>query len=298
MILVVGATGLVGGMIARGLLREGRDVRALVRPDSNARPLVEAGAAPVLADLKDPPSLIPACAGVETVITTATAGSRGGADTPQTVDLEGNRHLIDAARAAGVRRFIFVSTIAADEESQVPLLRAKAATEAYLRDSGLPHTIVAAATIMDLLLPLVVGGPARAGRPVTLIGEGRRRHSFIAARDLAAFAVAAVGHPAAPGRRVVVGGPAAVSLRDAVAAYERALGHPIPVRTIPPGELLPDLPPLPGLAETISGMLAVLETFDSPIDMAETARTFGVRLTPLDEVVRADVASVPAGAPA
>jgi uncharacterized protein YbjT (DUF2867 family) len=298
MILVVGATGLVGGMIARSVLEQGRDVRILVRPGSNYQPLVDMGAKPIEGDLKDLASLIPACSGVEALITTATAGSRGGADTPQAVDLEGNRHLIDAARQAGVRQFIFISTIAAHEASPVPVLRAKAQTEAYLRASGLPHTILAATTLMDLLLPLVVGGPARAGQPVTLVGEGRRRHSFVAARDVAAFAVAAVGHPAALNRRIIVGGPETVSLRDVAATYERVLGHPVPVQTIAPGELLPNLPPVPGLAEVVSGMLAALETFDSPIDMAETERTFGVRLTPLEEFVRRDVATMPAGVPA
>ncbi|HXF64696.1 MAG TPA: hypothetical protein VNK95_23910, partial [Caldilineaceae bacterium] len=90
------------------------------------------------------------------------------------------------------------------------------------------------------------------------------------------------------------GGPEAISLRDVVAAYERVLGHPIPVQTIAPGELLPNLPPVPGLAEVVSGMLAALETFDSPVDMAETARDFGVRLTPLEEFVRDEVARAPA----
>jgi NADH dehydrogenase len=285
-------------MIARDLLGQGRDVRILVRPGSPYQSLVEAGAMPFAGDLKDPASLVAACAGVETVVTTASAGQRGGADTPQTVDLEGNRHLINAARGAGVRQFIFVSAFSADEESPIPLPRAKAQTEAYLRDSGLPHTILAPNGIMDVMLPLIVGGPVRAGRPVTLVGEGRRRHSLVAARDVAAFAVASVGHPAALGRRVVVGGPEAVSWRDVVAAYERALGQPIPVRTIAPGELLPDLPPVPGLAELVSGLLAAMETFDSPIDMTEAARTFGVRLTPLDEIARRDLASAPAGVPA
>jgi NADH dehydrogenase len=298
MILVVGATGVVGGMIARGLLEQGRDVRILARPGSHYQPLVDAGAEPIEGDLKDAPSLIPACAGVETLITTASAGSRGGADTPETVDAQGNDNLIDAARQAGVRQFIFVSTIAADEDSPIPLLRAKARAEERLRASGLAYTILAANGLLDVWLPLVVGGPARAGHPVTLVGEGRRRHSFVAAADVAAFAVAAVDHPAALNRRIVIGGPAAVSWRDVVAAYERALGRPIPVRTIAPGALLPDLPPVPGLAEVVSGMLAVLETFDSPIEMTETARTFGVRLTPLEEAVRREAAGAPAGAPA
>jgi NADH dehydrogenase len=298
MILVAGATGMVGGLIARRLLAQGQEVRALMRSGSNFQPLVEAGAEPVVGDLKDPASLVTACRGIAVMITTASAGSCGGADTPQSVDLEGNRSLIDAARHAGARPFIFVSTIAADETSPVPLLRAKAQAEAHLRASRLPYTILAATTLMDLLLPLVGGEPARAGRPVTLVGEARRRHSFVAARDVAAFAVAAVGHPAATNQRLVVGGPEALSLRDVVATYERVLDHPIPVRTIAPGEPLPGVPPVPGLAEVIGGMLAALDTFDSVIDMAETARTFGVRLTPLEEVVRCGAAGAPVAVPA
>jgi NADH dehydrogenase len=115
MILVAGATGLVGGMIARGVLEQGRDTRIHVRPGSTYQALMAAGAQPILGDLKDPSSLVAVCAGVETVITSASAGQRGGGDTPETVDLEGNRHLIDAARMASVSQFVFISTIGADE---------------------------------------------------------------------------------------------------------------------------------------------------------------------------------------
>jgi NADH dehydrogenase len=256
---------------------------------------VDAGAEPVLGDLNDPPTLAPALDGVDTVITTATAGSRGGADTPESVDLAGNRSLLDAARQAGVRQFIFTSTIAADEASPVPILSAKAATEAYLQESGVPFTILASDTIADLLLPLVVGGPALAGQPVTLVGEGRRRHSFIAARDFAAFAVASMGHPHAINRRVVIGGPEALSLRDVTAIYERELGRALTVQTVASGELLPNLPPVPGLTEVISDVVAALDTFDSPIDMRETAGAFGVQLTPVAALVAEDVARAASG---
>ena len=289
MVLVVGATGLVGGMITRALLEQGRDVRILARPNSNYQPLVEAGAKPVEGDLKDPSSLVAVCEGVDRLITTASAGSRGGPDTPESVDLQGNCHLIDAARAAGVQQFIFVSTIGADEASPVPLLRAKAQAEAYLRQSGLTYTILASHTLMDLLLHVVIGEPARRGKPVTLVGEGRRKHSFVAARDLAAFAAAVVGHAAALNRRLMIGGPQAVSLRDVVLAYERVLGRSIPMQVAAPGELLPNLPPVPGLAEVITSMVAGLEMFDFPIDMADSARTFDVHLTTLEEWVRGDV---------
>ncbi len=57
------------------------------------------------------------------MITTATAGQRGGEDTIESVDLTGNQSLIDAAAQAGVRQFIFVSTIASDPNSPVPTQR-------------------------------------------------------------------------------------------------------------------------------------------------------------------------------
>jgi NADH dehydrogenase len=285
MILVVGATGLVGGRITRELIQRRQEVRILVRPGSAYQTLVADSAQPVFGDLKEPASLAAALAGVETVITTASAGSRGGADTPQTVDLEGNHHLIDAARRSGVAQVVFVSALNADESSPQALPRAKAKSEAYLRASGLTYTILAPNGIMDVLLPLIVGRPALEGRPVTLVGEGLRRHSWVAARDIAAYAVAAVGHPAALNQRFIIGGPQAISWRDIVASYARALGRPIPVQTIAPGELLPGLPPAPGLAEFLSGVMAALETFDSPIAMDDLARTFGVQPTSLDEFV-------------
>jgi len=285
MILVVGSTGRVGGMITRTLLGQDRQLRMLVRRGSDHHVFTASGAEAAIGDLKDPASLAVACRGVDTVITSASAGERGGDDTPQTVDLEGNANLIEAARAAGVKQFIFVSALIARPDHPVPVVRAKALTEAALRDSGLTYTIIAANAIADVMFPLVVGYPLSVGKPVTLVAEGRGRHSYIAARDVAAFAVAAIDHPAALNQRIEIGGPEALSWRDVVAAHERVLGRPIPVQWIPPGELLPDLPPAPGLAQLVSGLMAALETFDTPLDMTEVSRTFGVTPTTVDELL-------------
>nr|PZN90993.1 MAG: hypothetical protein DIU52_05850 [bacterium] len=84
-ILVAGATGQLGGLIARRLLARGEVVRILVRPGSDDQPLVELGAQPMFGDLKDPPSLAAACQGVSVVLTTADSAARGGADTVETV---------------------------------------------------------------------------------------------------------------------------------------------------------------------------------------------------------------------
>lgn len=284
MYLIVGATGELGGAITHMLLTQRRPVRILARPQSHYQPLADAGAQVAFGDLKARASLDPACQGVDVVITTANSAQRGGPDTPQTVDLTGNRNLIDAARAAGAKQFIFVSLSAADPNSPIPFVAAKGQTEAYLQASGMPYTILAPDSFMEFWIGFYIGMPILQGRPVTIVGEGKRRHSFISAADVAAFALAASGNPKAINQRLVLGGPEPCSFRDAVAVYERVLGRPVPVQSVRPGE------PMPGLPEAVWGLAAGFEMFDSPIDMAETASTFGVRLTSLEEFVRRSVA--------
>ncbi len=279
MILIVGATGQLGGLITRRLLAKGEAVRILAREGSAWQPLQTVGAQVSIGDLKNRATLDTACAGVDVVITTANSALRGGADNTQTVDTDGNRNLIDAARNAGVAQFIFVSAFGVTTDSPVPLFQAKARTEAYLRASGVPYTILAADGFMDVWLPMIVVGPVLEGRPVSIVGEGRRKHSLIAVDDVASFAIAAAGHPEAMNHLLPLGGPEAVSWRDVVAAFERRLGRTIPIVSLAPGQ------PLAGLPDIVAGLMAGLDTYDSVIEMAGLAKTFGVHQTSLDQFV-------------
>ncbi|WP_433157682.1 SDR family oxidoreductase [Kribbella sp. CA-247076] len=272
MILVVGATGQLGGLITRILLDRAEPVRVLVRTGSPYDG--DAAVEVVTGDLKDLDSLRKACSGVEAVVTTANATDRGGADTIESVDLAGNANLIAAAEAEGVRRFVFVSALGADPQHPMPLLRAKGETERRLRDSGMTWTVLQPNLFMDKL-PLAVIGPALAGDPVTLVGEGRRRHSLVAMRDVAEYAVAALHREEAEGQTLVIGGPEPVSWRDVVAAFEHELGREITVRTVPPGR------PVPGLSDLVAGLLASLETYDSLIDSSHLSDQYGIRPTTL-----------------
>jgi NADH dehydrogenase len=293
MLLVIGATGRLGGAVTRMLLAQGRTVRILVRHDSGAedlaaqglatspRALVEAGAQRMYGDLKDRASIEAACDGVEAVVTTANAAARGGADTPQSVDLEGNRTLIDAAAAAGVGQFVFVSAQIADPESPVPFLRAKGLAEQHLRASGMSYTIVAPNAFMDVWLALVVGLPALAGRPVRIVGSGERRHSFVAAHDVAQFVVAALDSPRAVNARLVIGGPQAVSFRDAAAIFGRVLGRDVAVESVGPGDAIPGLP------DTVRLLLPGFDLADTAIpEASELAATFGIALTDVETFAR------------
>jgi NADH dehydrogenase len=272
MILVVGATGSLGGRIAHELLARGDAVRVLVRPTSDHASLAAAGAEVVIGDLKDPASLLRACEGVDAVITTATM-SRRGDDSPENVDMRGNINLIDAAKQARVRQFVFVSTQGASPDHPVPVFRAKGVAEQHLRESGLSYTILQPDAFMDVWFGMLIEAPSLSGQPVTLVGESLRRHSFVAEKDVAAFAANAVRVPDAKDTTLAIGGPEGLTFRDVVRAYEEAGGRKIPVRSVAPGE------PIPGVPEPVWGIAAALEEYDSVIPMEETARRYGVAPT-------------------
>lgn len=281
MILVVGATGRLGGGIARALLDSGRAVRVMVRGGSN---FDDARAEIVPGDLKDPDSLRSACKGVEVVVTTANAiAPRHAEDTIESVDRLGNRNLIAAATSEGVRHFVFVSVLGAGPDHPVPFVRAKGETEQALRESGLSWTILQPDPFMDVWFPFIIG-PALGGGPVTLVGEGNKRHSMVAMQDVVSYVVAAVDRKEAANRVLLIGGEP-VTWRDVVDTFSDVLGREIPVRTVAPGE------PVPGLPDFVAELLASLEFYESPLDMSEPSRTFGVKTTSLHDFVRGFVAA-------
>jgi uncharacterized protein YbjT (DUF2867 family) len=281
-IFVVGATGMLGGALVRRLLERGDRVRALVRDDAGERALTEAGAETVRGDLKDAASLAEACDGISTLITTANSAARGGEDNVETVDLEGNRNLIEAASRAGVEHFVFLSAEGEDPESQVPFLRAKGITSARVRESDIAYTVLVPNLYMDVWIPLVVLAPVASGRPITIVGEGARKHYLVAADDVAGFAVTAVHSEDARNRDLLIGGPEALSWRDVISTFERVHGVTPDVESIDPGQ------PVPGFPEAVSGLMAGMETYDSPkpITAAEADARFGVRLTTLEDFLR------------
>jgi NADH dehydrogenase len=287
MILVAGATGSLGGKVVGALLEAGEEVRALVRPGTDASGLAARGVDVALGDLRDPGTLAPACRGVRVIVSTASATNRTD-DVPENVDARGNEHLIDAARVAGVEHYILMSTIGAASSSPVPAFRAKGIAEDALRASGIDYTIVQANAFMDVWFGMLVEMPVAMGQPVTLVGESLRRHSFVAERDIVGFIVAAIGKNEAHDRTLPIGGPSAVTLREVVQAYERAYGREIPIHSVAPGE------PIPGLPEPVWGLAAALETFDSPMPMETLARSYGVTQTSVDDFARMRLAALSA----
>ena len=234
-ILLCGATGALGGAIARSLHARDVPYRALVRPGSDASTLDGLGAEIVRGDLRDPASLPPSLEGIRTVVSTANAVGRmlGGARdiSIRDVDERGNANLIDAAEAAGVERFVFVSMLGDFAQAHTPFTDAKVATERRLRASSIREVIVRPDMFQEVWLGGAGGFDLAAGK-ATIYGKGRARHRHVAIDDVAE-AIVRLTLADDPPREVELAGPDALSADDAVEAFSRALGRPFKTRHVP-----------------------------------------------------------------
>lgn len=239
MILVAGATGAVGSEIVRRLLGRGKKVRALVRTSSDPQKvdsLEKAGAEIARGDLKDSASLERACHGVSAVISTVSMiGTGKEGDSFEATDSEGTRNLIDAARAAGAERFLFIS-FDLSGMPDAPIVKAKGEVEDHLKSSGLDYTIIQPSFFMENWLGQMLFADPVAGT-AKVYGEGTAKIRYVSALDVAELAAQAVSSSAARNATIRFGGPEAISQRDAVRIFEEEFGKTFAVTEIPEAAL-------------------------------------------------------------
>lgn len=236
--LVVGATGMVGGEICRLLAASGQPVRGLVRASSRPERVAELrgfGAEVVVGDLRSRESLDAACQGVDVVFSTATAvGSQQPQDSIEDVDRMGQNSLVDAAAAARVKRFLYVSVLGL--RRNFAFSQAKASVEDHLRQSGLEYTILQPSCFMDVWLSPHLGFDYAKGE-ATIYGDGTSRMRWIHSRDVARLAVVAAAEPAARNAVLPVGGPQLVSPLEVVATFEELAGRRFTVNKVPTDQI-------------------------------------------------------------
>jgi len=148
MILITGGTGFVGRALVRQLFDAGYLVRTLLRPSPRTPRLPKGVPVEVaVVGLGDVRGLRAALRDVDTVIHLAGTEHQGRNANLLGIDIQGTRNLAQAAKAAGVERFIYLSHIGADRASAFPVHKAKGIAEEHIRKSGVPHTIVRSAVI-------------------------------------------------------------------------------------------------------------------------------------------------------
>jgi len=281
MVLVVGATGLLGFEVCQRLVARGLPVRALVRPTSDPARVDQIrslGAELVVGDLKDPESLDAACRRATTVISTATAvGSHRPDDSIADTDEQGQMALVDAARAAGVGQFVYVSYSGAMEVPS-PLHAAKRGVERHLRASGLTYTILRPSAFMEIWFSPMLGFDYARGA-ARIYGAGDRPVSWISLADVAQFAVDSVGNSAAMNAVIELGGPEALSPLDAVRTFEGVTRRRFEVQHVPETALTEQWQAATDPLQKSFAAIMLCLAHGDPIDMGRTLERFPRHLT-------------------
>jgi uncharacterized protein YbjT (DUF2867 family) len=233
-LLIVGATGTLGRQVARRAIDEGYKVRCMVRSAKRAAFLKEWGAELVGGDLCYPETVQSALEGVTAVIDAATARPTDSLSIKQ-VDWDSKVKLIQAAKLAGVERFVTFSIVNADKYPDVPLMEIKRCTELYLAESGLNYTVLQLAGFMQGLIGQY-GIPILEGQPVWVTGESSPV-AYMDTQDIAKFAVKALQVPETSKKVFPVVGTRAWSAEEIIRVCERLSGKTARITRMPIGLL-------------------------------------------------------------
>jgi uncharacterized protein YbjT (DUF2867 family) len=277
--LVVGATGLVGQQIAIGLSKKGRSVRAMVRSGRShekANPLISAGIEVVDADLTKPETLPSACAGIDTIVCTATSMPHGRDDGLRRVDHDGVLALIETAERAGVRHLIYTS-YSGNIREESPLETAKRDCENLLLSGRMSATILRPSYFTEVWLSPALGFDPASGR-ARIYGLGNAKISYISIDDVVAFGVAATGKPPDRFAMLEMGGPEPLSQLDAVRIFERTLGRRIDLDYVPLGALEEQYRSPDPLQKAFAALMVAYAKGDTIPGSLETARSYGIKL--------------------
>jgi uncharacterized protein YbjT (DUF2867 family) len=227
MILVAGGTGRLGAVLVPRLTARGEQVRVLTREPSRAAHL--AGVEVVVGDVRRPADLAPAVRGVAAVVSAVHGFAGPGHVSPESVDRDGNAHLIDAASSVGAR-FVLLSVIGAAPTHPLGLFRMKAAAEGALLRSSLPCTIIRSGAFLEFYQDLMRRSAGRSGRPI-VPGRGNNRVQFCLVAEVAAAVETAL--QGTPSRVVEVDGPAMTMNQVAASAVPDVSSRGRPPRHVP-----------------------------------------------------------------
>jgi len=292
-VFVAGGTGLLGRAITAALLGAGHQVTVGSRSRPTSNPL-NVGTTWVRADVTAPSGLAEALRGSDAVVD-AVQFPDSPIENPkkgftfERVDLGGTKNLVDAAKEAGVSRFIGISGANAAEAAPYHWLRFKWQEEQYIAASGVPYTILRPSWVFgpaDVSLNRFLGF-AKFLPFVPVIGDGKVRISSLFIGDLAAHVVAAVERDDLRGRTFDIGGPRALTMDEIVRAALKASGkrrfllHQPTWLMKPLASVLQHAPGRPLTPDAIEFI-----TMDGAVDVEPLRAAFGLPLTEIDAALK------------
>jgi uncharacterized protein YbjT (DUF2867 family) len=217
-VLVAGATGYLGGFVARELAERGYVVRALARSPEKLAALRDSLDEIVEAEVTRPETLAQVCDGIDVVFSSIGITKQKDGLTFRDVDYQGNVNLLEAAQRAGTRKFVYVSVLNGPNLLHLDIVKAHEDFVAVLETSGMDYVVVRPTGYFSDMAEFLT--MAKKGH-VYLIGRGDNRMNPIHGADLAACCADAI-----EGEReeIAVGGPDVLTYREMATLAFRSLG--------------------------------------------------------------------------
>ena len=226
-VLVAGATGYLGGYVAREFKSHGHYVRALVRNPSKLDPIKGTLDDIVRAEITEPATLEGTCEGIDTVFSSVGITKQKDGLAFRDVDYQGNLNLLEAAQKAGVKKFIYVSVFNGPNLLHLDIVRAHEDFVAELKSSGMNYAVIRpTGYFSDMGEFLKMAAKGR----IYLFGRGHNRVNPIHGADLAEVCADVL-----EGERqeADVGGPEVLAWREIAKLAFAALEKPAKISFIP-----------------------------------------------------------------
>jgi NADH dehydrogenase len=293
MIVVSGGTGFVGSAIVRELLTRGESVAVFGRDAAKIRATFGEAVIPREGDVRRPETLDAAFAGADVVVNAvqfpgAPVENRRKGYTFEEIDLKGTRHQVDAAKRAGVRRFVFLSGVGAAKDADRHWFRYKWEAENYLQKSGLEWVVVRPTWVYgpdDVSLNRFLAFGKRLPF-IPTFGHGTQAMQPVFIDDVGRVCADAATRPEAANQLFELGGPEVMSMDDVIETAldvqgkkKRILHQPVGL-----GKLIGALPNLPGTPALTADAIDFI-THPATADNTRVMEILRPTLTPLREAL-------------
>lgn len=290
MLLVTGATGLVGSAVVKQLHACGYPVRVTLRETSHYQDITEYIQEYKYADLLEPAQLAAACHGCDTIIHCAVALPSEGRLFETNVT--GTKNLIEAAKKGGATRFIFVSSIAAIRDPDTPYGKSKADGEALVKASGLQWTIIRP--------PYILGRKSRTFNktlrllrsrlPLPYPGTGKNLVQPIYVGDVAATILACLENAKTIGKAYTIAGPDRISVNTYLDLLSQELGVKARIVHVPVWLMLAGAHAISWLPKPPVSVNHIRSVSRSALTKHDDMQTeLGLAFTPLKEAIRLSI---------
>ena len=229
-LLIIGGTGTLGRQIVLQALTKGYKVRCLVRNFRKASFLKEWGVELVYGDLTKPETIPPCLKGITAIIDSSTSRPDE-LDSLKTVDWEGKLYLIEAAKVANIKRFVFFSAQNVEQFPKIPLMKLKYSIEQKLVESKIPFTIFRLTGFYQNLIGQYAI-PVLENFPIWVTNENMSV-SYMDTQDIAKFCLRALQLPKTENQLFFLSGLKGWVSSEIIQLCEQLAGQPAKVQRIP-----------------------------------------------------------------